>query len=323
MFTTKETNLCKFFALLFMIFHHLFNAENIPCGALVSSLSICCKVCVAIFLILSGYGLCASFEKSKSLHYKDFTLKHLKKIYINYWFAIVFSLAIGILFFKQQLFSVITPKPIFRIAATLSGVQYLARYHGFNASWWYISVCVLTYLLFPMLNKLLKRNIYCFIVLTVVLSIPVAIPVYGYVLACVSTFMIGMVLHYNKILTKLISASHGHKILLAIAFVLLSVIRAFIGVSKLGIIYDNLYAIIAILSICVFASKKIVYNISERLSKYNFDMYLLHMFVTNIYFKPILSNINNTLIIYVLSTAIVIALSSVSVFIKKRLRICK
>lgn len=101
------SNSCKGIAMCLMIVHHLFYnvidlGINIYNAKLAENFGILSKVCVAIFLILSGYGLEQSSRKEFNIVY--FYKKRLSKIYINYWFAITFSMLIGFIFFTINLF---------------------------------------------------------------------------------------------------------------------------------------------------------------------------------------------------------------------------
>lgn len=73
MFTKEETNFCKGIAIIMMLFHHLFNdfeeyaghpVDYRPfTGERLMFLALLCKVCVAIFVFLSGYGIAAVYER--------------------------------------------------------------------------------------------------------------------------------------------------------------------------------------------------------------------------------------------------------------------
>ena len=86
-FTNEHTNMIKGIALIFLLFHHLFyKAENMNfCITLFPQeitvkLAVISKMCVTIFLILSGYGLMKSAEKSQRTVGIEFSLTHIIKI---------------------------------------------------------------------------------------------------------------------------------------------------------------------------------------------------------------------------------------------------
>lgn len=74
-FNLKHTNYCKGIAIIFMVIHHLFwNVPNIGYMvgdmALSQRIGIIGKVCVSIFLFLSGIGLYKS--SPENISYKEF-----------------------------------------------------------------------------------------------------------------------------------------------------------------------------------------------------------------------------------------------------------
>lgn len=60
-FTPNETAIMKGCAVMAMLFHHLFY-EHPEYGFFTYQLSLICKVCVAIFVFLSGYGLSVNYK---------------------------------------------------------------------------------------------------------------------------------------------------------------------------------------------------------------------------------------------------------------------
>lgn len=73
-FTKKETNICKSVAICIMLFHHLFFSQEtwllyyyklqIGSKPLMGFLAVQGKICVAIFVLLSAYGLTFSMNKN-------------------------------------------------------------------------------------------------------------------------------------------------------------------------------------------------------------------------------------------------------------------
>ena len=72
-FDKRQTNIAKGVAVLLLLWHHLFynnpksygkfisvlNINKVPVESVIADL---CKVCVAVFLLLSGYGLYRSYQ---------------------------------------------------------------------------------------------------------------------------------------------------------------------------------------------------------------------------------------------------------------------
>ncbi|MBO4473861.1 MAG: acyltransferase family protein, partial [Clostridiales bacterium] len=106
-FDIRQTNITKGVAVLFLLWHHLFYnspeyydvytslcyVNDIPIEAFISDL---CQVCVAIFLILSGYGMSKSYsrrrEKSaqKSIRFDvSFIKTSLLRLYVPFWVVFI------------------------------------------------------------------------------------------------------------------------------------------------------------------------------------------------------------------------------------------
>lgn len=74
MFRKRESEFCKGIGIAMMIFHHLFyKAENYQDFVIsfapfseerINFYALLCKVCVAIFVFISGYGITASYYKN-------------------------------------------------------------------------------------------------------------------------------------------------------------------------------------------------------------------------------------------------------------------
>lgn len=125
-FDKRQTNIAKGVAVLMLLWHHLFfnNEENykkfisiipgtnVPIECYISDF---CKVCVAIFLLLSGYGLYKSYEKTAQkygvgnrLGAKNdckFLWNHYIKMMSGYWFIYIIFVPMG-LFFEEVLYHI-------------------------------------------------------------------------------------------------------------------------------------------------------------------------------------------------------------------------
>lgn len=108
-FTKNHTLIIKGMAILILCWHHLYwHGVNLPINIfetenvnLLSDVLVeITKVCVALFTMLSGYGINTSYNQKKE-NYATFTISHIKKLLINYWwiyipaFVLSFWLHIG------------------------------------------------------------------------------------------------------------------------------------------------------------------------------------------------------------------------------------
>lgn len=165
-FDKRITNICKGVAILLMIVHHVFpGMENYGLRIfglwVMPQLAIFGKVCVSIYLLLSGYGLYESCkDKPFSLH--TFYWKRLKSIYVNYWIIFAIFVALGYFAYTPYFFNFIsTPySQKWNLLLSFLGLQYFANgYMGFNPSWWFVSQILLLYLLFPIMRKMMQSKI--------------------------------------------------------------------------------------------------------------------------------------------------------------------
>ena len=173
-FDKKQTNIAKGVAVLLLLWHHLFyNSseyyERFKSLYLLSSgepiecvLSDFYKVCVSIFLVLSGFGLykswCAyarrlSVVKLSLLNQMIFVKNHLLKLMFSYWFVYLIFVPIGI-FFGSSFWDVYQRNILFGILDFL-GLFYLFSTPSMNPTWWFMSIIIVYYLIFPVFVKII------------------------------------------------------------------------------------------------------------------------------------------------------------------------
>ncbi len=178
-FDKKQTNIAKGVALLLLLWHHLFfnkpdnynmfsslfSVNGIPLECIIADL---CKVCVAIFLLLSGYGLFKSYSSFCKTHMVNgglskvsiavYVKNRLIRLFSNYWFIFIIFVPLGLLFGKN-FYSYYGYNPLYYLA-DFFGVSFL--FFGFgatmNLTWWYMSIIIIYYLLFPLLYRIQKYN---------------------------------------------------------------------------------------------------------------------------------------------------------------------
>lgn len=167
-FTRSHTQIAKGVAITLMMFYHLFAFPDRIQGvsyvsimpywlqSIFSSNSIeffladFGKICVAMYLFLSGYGLYLSSLSKRNFTIKD-SYKKMIKFLINYWTVFLIFVPIGLIFFNsssQYHFNVIVFMENF---FTLSS--------SYNGEWWFVRLYIELLLVFPLVRLLLKRKI--------------------------------------------------------------------------------------------------------------------------------------------------------------------
>lgn len=184
-FGLKESRVMKGVGVCLMLFHHLFFDVSdlskchllFPASAsLILYVSKISKVCVAIFVLLSGYGLLKSYEKwikREGQSVKSafrFLISHLWKLLTQYWWCVVpfavFGMATGLRPFSEVYGT--GAKSIYYFVADCVGMGGRASIsHMFNATCWYIALAIGLYCLFPLLHWCLQKNpfLFCGVVL--------------------------------------------------------------------------------------------------------------------------------------------------------------
>ncbi|WP_017302920.1 acyltransferase family protein [Spirulina subsalsa] len=168
-FTKEKTNIAKGVAILLMFSLHLYgfkerliNNNNyiplIPWIDLEYYLASIGKICVPIFIFLSGYGMFISYSRHPERSILRYSWLKLKDFYVTYWLYFSLFIPIGLLFFPHVTLSDSNQS---RYSADL-GV-FLLNWVGwddrYNNEWWFVRVfLILLIVLFPLYGKLAQKN---------------------------------------------------------------------------------------------------------------------------------------------------------------------
>lgn len=154
--TVNQSKILQTIAILMMLFLHLFNRSYdelfvplIFIGKLPLSyyLSTFCDACVPIFCFVSGYGLFFTYNKNEAT-YKKNNLRRIFKLYINYWIILIlFAVFLGLLLNKEGM-----PGSLTKFIS-----NFLAVSNSYNGAWWFFFTYMLliysSNLIFKLVNK--------------------------------------------------------------------------------------------------------------------------------------------------------------------------
>ncbi len=175
MFTKEETNRCKGIAILMMLFHHLFNDYEEYAGYTIQywpltgdqtiHLGLLCKVCVTIFVFLSGYGIAAVYtakfknkEPDRQQIWK-FTISRYWKLMAGYWFVFILALLFsGLGRTPMQAYGTDLKTAIVYFVIDFFGLSFAFHTPTLNPTWWYMSVALYIIFLMPFIMKLVKKT---------------------------------------------------------------------------------------------------------------------------------------------------------------------
>lgn len=124
------SNMVKGIAVLMMIMHHIWGfPEKIP-GLLLSNIEVqigsAAKICVSIFMFLSGYGLYYTFYKKGEIR----VWRRVWSIYKRFWQVFFIFVPIGFLFLSKP----------FAIQEFLQNMFCLK--FGYNHEWWFLGTYI-------------------------------------------------------------------------------------------------------------------------------------------------------------------------------------
>lgn len=159
-FTKENTSVAKGVAILLMIFHHLFNFPDrlapgivwkpviaLGNGSLDKMIAFDGKICVAIFIFLSGYGMYFSSRKIKeSNDINRLILSRIAKLYKLF-------LRVFIIFVPLVLIVTHTRFSLTEFVLNITGFHF-----SYNKEWWFLTPYILIIFFHPVFSKLLNME---------------------------------------------------------------------------------------------------------------------------------------------------------------------
>lgn len=311
--TLTDTNILKGIALLLLLCHHCFYPgepfddiviKGVP---LIGNLGTFSKLCVAIFVFLSGYGLTIqTMAKGGIGNMFSFYRRRYVKLMINYWLIWIIFVPMGVLVFHRTFPLVYGEDYIFRAFWDFIGLhQAIFNQPGYNATWWFYSCIIVLYLIYPIIWRYRK---WWFIMIPSAFCVPTAtdfVPFlgpscYGLYFLC---FVCGFSFAYNR---PCMDIGWCDKLLLTALFLLACIYR-FYAWS-----YYMWDAAIVTIGITLYSSILIPNFISKSLAflgKHSFNIFLFHTFIFSYYFHDYIYWSGNPLFIYLTLLAVCIPIS--------------
>lgn len=157
----QDTSVMKGIAILAMLFHHMYGSipiDIVPYSGVLQWIGWLGKVCVALFLFCSGYGLTSQYVHPKSvLDDAKFILRRLVKFYLNYWVVFVIFVPITVFVFHRPLSAAYGEHAniVKSLLLDVFGVQGIKSY---NITWWFNQLIIILYIIFPILYRIIRFN---------------------------------------------------------------------------------------------------------------------------------------------------------------------
>ena len=257
--------------------------------SIVNQIGIFSKLCVAVFVFVSGYGLAVSTPKEIKL--KDFYLHRFKKLYLNYWFIWLLFVPIGVFVFGRTFMDAYGEYAAIKAILDFFGLLNLTGMLGYNPTWWFYSCIFVLYLLFPLLNKQFDKSPYLILVLSIftvfIGFVPFIAPYSHYLLP----FIAGMLMAKRPELFREIGAK---ECLLSLA--ILCLMRNFCG--DLKFIVDTLMCVGLAMFLYRVPLAKRLSMVMESLGKHSMNIFLFHTFIFRYWFSDYIYITRKPLLIF-------------------------
>lgn len=288
-----ETQIVKAFAIVAMLVHHLF-WEHPEYGTVIHHIAIAGKICVALFVFLSGYGMATTFPKeivgrlNAVKMFLSFLGKRYTKFFMNYWVIFFITVPIGVFCFGRSLETAYGENANI-LACFFKDMLGQQGFGSYNITWWFNELILTLWILFPlfycsMRNIFVATGVLLFLFVNpneALLKLEIfanGLSLYVF-LFCLGIFMALHADGINEILNKI-----PLKAVLFISFAVAIVLLLMRGTPRVPFFsYYRINAfltvslVLATVSFCRVTGKK--FAALQYIGKHSMNMYLTHTFI--------------------------------------------
>ena len=282
-FDLSMTNTVKGVALILLLWHHLF--YQLPeYGALVHTSAQIAKVCVGLFLLLSGYGLFESSRRMEKFEWTSFYAKRFVKLYFNYWLIALLFIPVGVFVFGRTFSDVYGNHAFIKFIVNMLGLQTYVFGYGYNPTWWFVGLIAPLYAAFPLILPFVRKWPFCSVLLSVACTFIHHVPFEDWQLS----FVIGIflartngIVHTSAFLTRFKSWRW--------LFLLLVVLAASLVYRENWLNAGCKNAVLALaitqLSYELAVSIPQLQRLLATVGEHSFNIFLFHTFIYGYYFR--------------------------------------
>ena len=330
--SAKDTGIIKGVAICLMLWHHLFpNALYSGESSVVVFMAAVGKVCVSLFLLMSGYGLACQYSKviAGAKNLKDrfgvtikFISKRYVKFYTGYWIIFLIFVLLGSGCLGVPLGSRYeTDDVLFPLVVDFFGFM---GYHSYNITWWFNRAILLLYIAFPILFLIIRKIPYISLVLAFgIMLVPIPVAFINEMTIWMFPFFIGMFWAMKIPQGYIIANKRKYFLLLPIVLILCCVLVYFrqnrIVPYFTGIAVDGLLAlVISMLVIMLIRNLPVVNVVFSFLGKHSANVYMVHTFLFKYWFPQFIYAPKYAILIFLLLLSCSLAISMALEFIKTK-----
>lgn len=346
-FSKNDTKVVKAVAIIFMLVHHLFGFPGrilsnnfyyslfkIGNNNLEYYFGSFGKICVTMFIFLSGYGLYVSCKNKTYKETSKYILRKIKQLFTTYWKVFLIFIPICMIFNTKNI-----TNDFYNLTLNFFAVK-----TTYNPEWWFFTPYILLIALFPIINKIFsnKKSNYFIEIIAIILlneigtffnkylimlniyifgNQSIIFPIFTELVKLLPGFLIGVFCAKYDLLSYIKEKFSGN--ILNYIAILLIIIATFCIRYKLDAYSDFILAPIISMSIIILLNNKLGFYIRKVLIKIgneSTNIWLCHSFYCYylcqniIYYPkyPILILLWLLLISYLTSIIIKITFSKIS-----------
>lgn len=344
-FSIDHTQIYKGLAIFYMLLHHALDPVIQNRGILswladfnfLPHVQRFAKICVAIFALLSGYGMTLSLRKQEKRYQQQvnagtispssnipfygylnrsytYAARSISKLLTTFWAAYLFTLIITVIMIGGLSSSY--PYATIQLPVDALGLANLLGQPTINGPWWYIPAAIFNFLLFPLFYALSKRLPKLSLLFAVAWNITfVFIPrsfYYSY-LFYFGVFILGIAVAQLDLVNRfLIPVNDKGKnikrfVLISLAWVALFLVRhTWLFESPKYYALDGFLALLGVYGIVLVSHLKPLASFFRFMGKYSTDMFLTHAIILRLFSNFMYGNITPNWFPYIISLKILI-----------------
>lgn len=309
--TKDYSEMVKGIAVLMMILHHIWGfpekIPELPLSHLEVQIGAACKICVSIFMFLSGYGLYYTFKKKETIR----VWHRVWNVYKRFWQVFLIFVPVGFLFLSK-------PFAVQEFLANLFCLKF-----SYNQEWWFLGTYIELLLVLSVMLMANQKKYFPYLIvgLSVLLrglsglinlnSGGASSHIY-YFCYYFPSFFLGLLFCKYSLYERFRAVVAKESICLVICLVLTGaafVVRTKWGITEMTIVLTPLF-----IYLFVFFFRKIgrANQVFLFFGKHSMNMWLIHSFFCYYYFqKEMLMVSNNAIVDYVLLVAVSLIVSIV------------
>lgn len=333
---TKQNTLClKGIAIIMMVIHHtIVYRENYDISFFpfnydfVMYLAIMFRICVSIFVFITGYGLFLSYKNKKEQTDVQWIIQRIIKLLSGFFIITILSFVIC------QFIDGYTSKVYFENGIVKGIIQMIKEslaleiHPIFNGHWWYMNIAIMYVLSVPIFEKVFKKYNYTIVLLAVIL-IPRML-LFNFERASYIGFLfpllLGMIFAQKDYLVKIANYKiiNNPVINKIVKFILETILIAICYIlyknMEIELYWEINYGIIPVFIICYcyefFLDIPILKNILSFLGKHSMNIYCVHYFV-KMYMSDWIYSFKNWMIISLAVLGVSLIISIILELFKK------